>query len=446
MRAGGQSFEFQFLNTFGRNLSSAVVDYSPIQVQVGALAHGGEFIADIIEAGPEIPKKKVFIRDVVPGERVEAAIVAEEKNLFRADLLRIIEPSPDRTAAPCPHFGICGGCDLQHMRIAAQREAKRVMVERTLQFQGKIQPRRGVALIGKELPEFHYRRRISLHLNAGGDLGFYRAGSGDVVDIERCLLADEKLNAAMSDIRPFVLSMSREIGAITIEEWSGEIFYLLKLREKAGFPFPAWNQVHVQFANIVVERDNRVIFSQRHFGEEDIPSYPTGHFSQINAAGNKVLVDSVCDLVCHGEVTELYAGSGNFSIPLAAKSLNVTAVEADEALVLLGRSRAEEAQLSHQLTFVHATCERYLKRNSLTSTILVDPPRSGMKELLPFFKSPQVNSIVYVSCSLPTLTRDLRALSELGYAVDEVKVLDMFAQTHHVEVLTTLVRPSSRDS
>lgn len=409
-----------------------------IKARVGALAHGGAFVADAVPQENQSLRKKVFIRGVAPGELVEAEIWREEKNLVHASLLNVLEANPERTSPPCPWFGACGGCDLQYLSISAQREAKRVMVERALEFQGKLKPRAGVELIGVDLPAYNYRRRISLHLNEQGEIGFYRSGSGDVVNIEYCLLAADVLNKALGTLRPLLPEIALNVGGVTLEESKTELFCVLKIREGSGFPFAGLDAVRKLLPNVIVEQDSKVIFSQRAFTEERTAHFPAGHFSQVNEAGNQILIAAVTMLLQADHITELYAGAGNFSIPLAQRGSTVDAVEADPMLVRRGLELAAEAGVAKKINFFEATCERYLRRNSMRATVLLDPPRSGAKGLLEYFLPAKTKQIVYVSCSLPTLTRDLKELSARGYKLEAVKVLDMFSQTHHVETVSVL--------
>ncbi|MBN8549181.1 MAG: class I SAM-dependent RNA methyltransferase [Deltaproteobacteria bacterium] len=409
-----------------------------MQVRVGALAYGGAFVADIIDGDPETPKKKVFIRDVAPGEVVEAQLVSEEKNLIHASLLQVVEPSPARITPPCPWFGACGGCDLQHLNIDTQRDAKREMVERALQFQGKLKPLRGVTLIEAALPAFHYRRRVSLHLSENGEIGFYRSGSGDVVDIEYCLLATDDLNAALKSIRPLLPVLCPHIGGITLEQSQNEVFCVLQLRKGSHLEGTAFELAKTKIANLIVEQNSKVLFIQHNFVAEKHPRFPAGHFSQVNESANQVLVAEVLQSIESTYVTELYAGAGNFSIPLAQRGTLVDAVEADPYLARHGKDLVASLGLTDKISIFETTCERYLQRTPPQEAILLDPPRSGAKTILKYFEPQKSKHIVYVSCSLPTLTRDLKELCAKGYTLESVKVLDMFSQTHHVETLSVL--------
>jgi 23S rRNA (uracil1939-C5)-methyltransferase len=168
--------------------------------------------------------------------------------------------------------------------------------------------------------------------------------------------------------------------------------------------------------------------------------FPSGHFSQVNEEGNAELRAAVVERVSNREVLELYAGAGNFSLALAQRGHTVTAVEADAELVRYGKREALSHGLAESLNFQHSSCEKFMKSaHVLPKTLLLDPPRGGAKAALERIAARGVEEVVYVSCNLPTLARDLGLLAAQGFEVQEVLVIDMFAQTHHVETVSTAV-------
>ena len=140
-------------------------------------------------------------------------------------------------------------------------------------------------------------------------------------------------------------------------------------------------------------------------------------------------------------VTELYAGAGNFTLPLARQGAQVDAVEASRELVRFGETRARESGLGDRITFFRESCEKFCKTREFRECVLLDPPRSGAPAVVEkLLQSPQVKRLVYVSCYLPTLCRDMKALAEVGFKLERTYVIDMFAQTHHVETISVMVR------
>ncbi len=399
---------------------------STLQIRCTALAGGGTTIGEITASSEaELVGRKAFLPFAVPGEVVEAQAVKAEAKFVHAKLLKIVESSAHRITPPCSIFEQCGGCDFQHIEIQFQREEKRRMVESMLARQGGVLPLLGVKLIGSDLPEYGYRARIGLHLEADGKLGFYRQGSGEVVDVANCLISRAEINAALAAIRPFAEVLARFIGGIVIEEHAGKVDIVFK-------PLPG-----KVIARDLMERISAAvkfrIYTAGEMSRED-DNFPSGHFSQVNPQGNELLIKTVLSHISKMDraITDLYAGSGNFSIPLAKLGKTVEAVELDHVLVGYGEKLKQEAEL-HNLTFYALSCESFLKKHNLLSTVVLDPPRSGIKNIIKHFSPKHVRKIVYISCSLPALVRDLKELQKSGYLIRSVEVLDMFAQTQHVE-------------
>lgn len=398
------------------------------QVRIRALAYGGTLIGDVVGGAPEQIGKKAFVPFAAPKELIEINITKEDKRLLHGQISSILEPSPERRTAPCPYFTSCGGCDLQHLGIALQRRLKVEMVESTLHNQGGIIPINGVQLSKAELPEFGYRRRITLHLSNAGLLGFYRAGSGDVVPISKCLLASESINQTLAKLLGVTKELAQFTGAVVLEEDStGSVSVLL-------IPRPSVTQPPILPANILELFPGISVRGQPH---EVLDDQTIGHFSQVNAAGNQELIRLVCAAISDSAVTDLYAGAGNFSIPLAKTGINVHAVELDRALVLAGEKAAKAAGL-RGIKFTQSSCEQFVKLFPLAPAVVLDPPRGGAREVVKRFNPKITKQIVYVSCNLPSLVRDLKILKERGYKIEHTTVVDMFSQTHHVETVTRI--------
>lgn len=436
-----------------------------LTLRATALAYGGECIA--VAEGPSQFTKKVLVAGVIPGEVFDARIVREEKRLARAELVALRCPGPERVVPPCPYFGACGGCDLQHMTIAVQRREKLAMVRDTLAYQGGLVARNGVHLLGPDLPEYGYRRRLTLHVNRSGEIGFYRAGTGDVVAIDRCLLAREKINAALQAVRTVIPYFNGALRSVILEESEREEFgnqvslgfilddegFTIGLDMEGAVPAGRFAGLQDALSSIASQYIYTVRCRQRELLHNRVSSStPIGHFSQVNPEANELLIEKVSELLLEptsfhatkatpsaaNGITDLYAGYGNFALALAARGISVTAVEVDLVLARHGEQLAAAASLP--IRFYGMSCEKFIARHRLTARVLLDPPRSGARALLDALLRPPVERIIYVSCNLPSLTRDLRVLASGGYELVETYLLDMFAQTHHVETISLLLR------
>ncbi|MFM1849102.1 MAG: hypothetical protein RL417_2576 [Pseudomonadota bacterium] len=418
-----------------------------VRVFIKSLGYGGVFVGEVVAAGvapdPRVGKK-VLVREVAPGETVDVEIIKEAPKFILGRAVRIEAPCADRTPPPCPKYGVCGGCDLQHLTLSVQRRLKTEMVRTMLGVQGKLHPTHGVTLLGDELPGLYYRRRVQLHLARSGALGFYRAGTTDVVDIERCFLADDAINLALQKIRSLAVRLAPVIEMVIIEHHGEESVVVLRVREEfeprrqAAVFDEMLLAVKPLIPNLIVRRRSETLVRQRRGEQIEAPDTTdsAGHFSQVNERANGVLVQTVLGLVDGNEVTDLYAGAGNFALPLARAGKSVTAVELDPALVLAGTKAARDAGL--ELRYHPLPCETFVERHSLGGCVVLDPPRAGAKEVVRHFDPKTTTQIIYVSCDLPSLTRDLKTLVERGYVFERLFVVDMFPQTHHVETVAVL--------
>ena len=408
---------------------------------IAALASDGAGIGPIIGPVGPLVGKKVLIPGSIPGENIDFTLSAEEQStgLASGKLVKITNPHPQRRTPPCKYVPTCGGCSVQHMQIGTQRSEKLKMVQSLLLRQAKLEPTTGFSIIGAELPEFEYRNRILLHLDLTGQLGFYRTNTGDVVDIEHCMLAEPRINALVTALRPFTKELAPRVAAIKIERRESGFFILLKPRIRNG---------ELNREIVVLSQLPATILHDQH--KDSAANMAVGHFSQVNSAANEVLVSYVVEqfkltapLQQRSRITEFYSGAGNFTFPLITAGHSVTAIELDEQLVKAAEGRAAELGVSSHLKQVSKSCEKYcsdLKQATLSKLVLLDPPRAGAKIVAETISSKDTEKIVYVSCNPATLARDLKILVENNFVLSHVAVLDMFSQTAHVETVSVLVR------
>jgi len=419
---------------------------SEVSVSCLGLAHGGTMICQVTEGPETLVGKKAFVAGLIPGESGTIVVREDRRSFVEGDLLSIGTPAPQRVSPPCPVFNECGGCDLQYMPIAMQREYKRLMVETTLQRQAGLVLTNPVELLGADLPAFAYRKRISLHLNSLGEIGFYREGSGDVVPISRCLIASDAVNTTLHALQKISFDLAKDIGGITIEEFCDygvPIFILHEAFSLAGLTeLTAHLKAHFSFGKVYKGNTKHAEWSHQLSADQLLEFSTLSHFSQINEAGNSLLTERVVEhLKAYHGVTEFYAGSGNFSFPLARLGKGVDAIEVDRQLVARGAELAHREGLD-RLEFFAESAERFFSHSKrrVRESVLLDPPRSGAKVVSEQLSPNEVEAIVYVSCALPTLARDLATMVKNGFVLERVAIVDMFPQTHHVESVAFLRR------
>lgn len=333
---------------------------------------------------------QVFVPWTVPGDQVRIVIRRQHRGYCEAEVVEILQPSPARVTPPCPVFGVCGGCQWQHIAYATQVEWKQRIVQEQLRRLGGIAEATVLPIIPADTP-WHYRSRIQLQVDAQQRIGFYRAGTHDVVEFAACAIADERLNARLVETKE---QMRRD--------GKGRV---LRLDDAEGF------------AQVNVEQNHKL----RQLLREGVA-----------ARGG-------------GAVVELYAGSGNLTFPIADVARSVLAVDDDARGIARGQQTAREKGLTH-VTFVCTSAARLMQRLQETAEpidgVILDPPRRGAAEVMASLIALRPQWIGYVSCDPATLARDVKTLLAGGYRHISSQPIDMFPQTFHIESLTWLERSS----
>jgi 23S rRNA (uracil1939-C5)-methyltransferase len=420
---------------------SDTLNTSPeITVNLTSLASGGSCVGTINSPEQHIGKK-AFIPFTIPGEQVTARITKNKKSFVEAELVQITKASPDRTKPTCQVFGLCGGCDLQHIVVPTQRTLKAEMVADLLRVHGDIVPTEGVRILGAELPALYYRRRMSFHINKKREFGLYRKNGRQIVEIDHCPISTHPINQFLEDNLDLIKGCAPEVETITIEDHNGTIHVAFEVHPRNTnalttlLPKSEFRELKRRCPHLQVNFRHKAIYRTNELNED---SPPVGHFSQNNEDANQVMLDRILALVDSHAVTDLYAGAGNISIPLALAGHSVTAVEVDPHLVRFGESRAQAAGVSNNLTFNRISCEKWAESNTPAPTVVLDPPRGGALEVCQRLSPQLTPRLVYVSCYPPTFARDVQTLTDRGYRLQFVEVLDMFPQTYHSELVALL--------
>ena len=409
------------------------------QYRIGHLGAQGDGIANT-ERGP------VFIPFTLPGETVTAAV-----NKDRGELIAIQEPADNRVEPPCRHFGTCGGCQLQHMAMPDYLAWKRNKVVQALKSQ-RLEPE-----VQDIIPcEPHSRRRVTFALRkveAGMLLGYNRHLSHEIVDIMECPISVPPIVEALESLRAVArlsCSTNKPFRMTVTATASGLDVALLesgKLDDAARKTIADFALAN-RFARVSV--DGEVIVEptkpQVSMGES-VVTVPPGGFLQAVASAEDAMARLVLDHVGKAKrVADLFAGSGAFSLRLAARS-EVHAVEGDAApLAALDRAFRFTPGLKRVTTEKRDLFERPLTTKELDKfdAVVFDPPRAGAEFLCKQLAKSQVPKVAAVSCNPLTLARDLAILTAGGYRITSVTPVDQFLWSSHVESVALLEKLRKR--
>lgn len=397
--------------------------------------------------------KTVFIEGALPGERVTYTIKRNRPRFIEAKLLEVLTAAPERIAPPCPHYGRCGGCNLQHLAPEAQLSAKQQHLSDTLHRIGGMQPEHWLEPV-RSLP-WAYRARARLAVTARkngqtANLGFRREGSREVEALSVCPVLEPQLEGL---IAPLAEAVSRlEHPERLSEVWlaSSETGPGIAIQLKIGV-HPADREilldccqahgVGVQFSapDGSWPEPAEALLSRTQTNGPEIRFQPW-HFVQANRGVNKLLVEQLIALLepqSNHHALDLFCGLGNFTLPLAQHCAQVTGIDGDAALVESARKNARNNNMGN-VEFLRADLagdwSRAIWTRAQYDLIVLDPPRAGAAELIGAISRLGAKRICYVSCDAATLARDARLMHECSnLRLKSAGVLDMFPQTSHFE-------------
>ncbi len=422
----------------------------------------------------------VFVRGGIPGDRLRVRLTEARARFARGAIEAVEAPSPDRVTAPCPYFGRCGGCRLQHMAYPAQLAFKAKQVADCLGRLG------GVAAFDLRpivpAPEVYgYRNKMEFTVAETSDgpvIGLHEADRYDVVlDVERCLLQPDALNALLDEtrrdvrerrlsiydqasgeglVRFVMLRAGRRTGETmaNIVTAAPEIETLIplaeRLRARVGSAVSVVVNVNAKKASVAVGTEEHLLAGRDHINESLgglTFRVSANSFFQTNTEQAErlfAIVESACDLEGHETVIDLYSGTGTISLLLARRCRRVYGIEV-AATAVEDAVRNARANGIENCTFLAGEVRYHLPeliRQGVTAEVVVaDPPRAGFHpKALRALVALAPARIVYVSCNPATLARDVGELAQASYRLEWVQPVDMFPHTPHIEAIARLTR------
>jgi 23S rRNA (uracil1939-C5)-methyltransferase len=423
--------------------------------------------AEGVVRGGETGGKTVFIAGALPGERVTFRRRSFHKSHDEAELVEILEASPDRVAPRCAHFGVCGGCALQHLDPAAQIAAKQKELAQNLARIGNVTPDEWLPpLLG---PTWGYRRRarLSSRFVAKKDrslVGFREKQGKYVADVQRCEVLAEPVGALVGALGELFTGLTRRasIPQVEVALSDGERVLVIRVLDPLDAAdlerLRAFESAHS--LRILLQPGGLDSIQPLTPGPIDLHyrldafdlklDFGPTDFVQVNAAINQSMVGRAIELLeIHpaDRVLDLYCGLGNFTLPLAQHAARVVGVEGDAGLIERARANARANGITNadfhvaDLSVAPESSIPWLRGGF--DQVLLDPPRVGAREVLSAVAHIAPRRVVYISCHTGSLARDLGLLThELGFRLRAAGVLDMFPHTTHVESVAVLDRAS----
>ena len=403
--------------------------------------------------------KVVFVEGALPGELVEARLFKRRKRFDLAAMARIIRASPYRTTPPCPHFGVCGGCSLQHLDVAAQVANKQRMFEDALARIGKLRPDRILPPVMGPTWAYRHRARFSVRYvqsKNGVLVGFHERKSSFIADIRSCRVVPPAVSKLLPALHALIDALSLRDRIPQVELAVGEaaialVFRVLQAPEAEDLAklraFAADHGIQVYLQPKGPETATPLDSTAPATLGYRLPEFdlhmafrPTD-FTQVNHAVNEVLVRRAIGLLAPqpGErIGDLFCGLGNFTLAIARRGARVLGIDGSAALLSRAADNARHNGLHERVEYRAAdlfkTDAAQLAAWGRFDRLLIDPPRDGAIEIVKALGAEAPARIVYVSCNPATLARDAAVLvTTKGYTLREAGVLNMFPHTAHVE-------------
>jgi 23S rRNA (uracil1939-C5)-methyltransferase len=391
----------------------------------------------------------VMVPDAAPGDLLQVTITQTHRDYCLGKLESVVAAGAARRAAPCPFLPRCGGCDWQQIDYAHQVILKGRLIaaelKRTLGLE--IDP---LELVAPAAQEFGYRSRLRLKVDRGGALGFFEAASNHLVEVDRCLVADDQLNlASAAALARMLKGRCEEIEVVRADHGQVLVIHLRGRVRRSDLEHAGQAIAGGSIAGIVVRGGgDRSTIGDVSISIELEPGLrlkaDADAFSQINHERNRALVAAVMAQAAIEpgmKVLDLFCGAGNFSLPAARRGAQVMGVDADPIAIGAAQRNADNLGFDgarFTAMAVQEVAPFLLRAGYRPHTVILDPPRTGARQLMNMIGDLGAARVVYVSCDAATLARDLRILSGHGYAPAYVKAFDFFPNTHHCEVLALL--------
>lgn len=426
---------------------------------IHGLSHDGRGIGTI-------ENKTTFISGALPGESVTCRITQKRSTYNEAQLLEVVTPSPERATPPCAHFGLCGGCSLQHMSIDTQAQLKQDTLMDQLKHFGKVTPEQILPPLTAQSTGYRRKARLGAKYVIKKEkmlVGFREKSSRYLADLDGCEVLHPRIGKQFDALRTVITSLScyQHIPQVEIAIGDNDVALVFRHMEALTdedkailIAFGEKHEFHIYLQPnppAMVHRlwpantPERLTYS---LPDEQLEFlFHPLDFTQVNLDMNRLMVRQAIQLLelkPSDRVLDLYCGIGNFTLPIARHANHVVGVEGSAEMVQRGNDNAAHNNISnvefHAANLMEPNAQAPWLKQSYDK-ILLDPPRAGAKELLPFLAPLNASRIVYVSCNPATLARDAGELvHQQGYRLVQAGIMNMFPHTAHIEAMAVFVK------
>ncbi len=422
-------------------------------------------ISDIAYTGYGVGRvdgKIIFVPFTSPGEKVLARIVKVTKSFMEGELINVLSPGPSRIKSRCEYYTVCGGCQMMHIEYSEQLSAKDKILKNALRKCADLEFEKPLGS-----PDgLYYRQRARFSFKRGkkhNTLGFMRWKSNKIVRLQHCSILSKELNNILPALHRFIdnarIPFSFDRMSLTWDEKEGKeisVFYATQPEEGLdGFftdfsrEFPVMKGIALRTRrdteDIAVSGDTSFTYELDLSSGKAVLKSDARSFSQVNPEVNKLLVNTVVDLLKPEKgmkVLDLFCGNGNFSIPAAISGAEVKGFDNSPVSILcaLDGCGFNSVKAEYQCLDCAKAIQKLAAENYRPHAVILDPPRAGAKELLSGLTALMPEKIIYISCDPSTLARDIAMLNDEGYRASRSVMADMFPQTYHLESATLLTR------
>lgn len=430
-----------------------------IELTIKSLSHEGRGVA-------QLNGKTIFVDGALPDEKVRCEYTKKHKRFDEARVIDIIESSPFRVEPQCPHFMICGGCNLQHVDADQQITLKQQTLLEQLQHFGSIIPETILPPLRGENWGYRSKGRLGVkYVEKKQSLlvGFHEKNGRYIADLSTCEVLDPRVGHQITALKQLIsgLSVYRQLPQIEIAADENKVALifrhladlshddkvkLIQFGKEMQFDIYCYPNPPQQLYRLWPDSGEEYLQYQLTDHNVTLQFYPTD-FTQVNNSVNQKMVNLALELLelnASDKVLDLFCGLGNFTLPIARKCQSVIGIEGSHAMVKRAQDNAKLNEISNTAFYKADLADVKLNDSWMQQQfdkILLDPPRTGALEIIQQFPRWSAKRIVYISCNPATLARDVGELvHKQGYQLIKAGVLDMFPHTKHVESIALLIK------